>query len=511
MSSSSFSEAPARLGPGLEVAGFRLERELGRGADTVVFEATQLSLDRRVALKLLPAGDDPGAIEWPEHRHVVSLYAAGSWEHGRYVAMQLVRGSTLAQLLQAGKLEPRAALDALAGVASALDAAHAAGIVHGGITGRNVLVGADGKALLSDFGLADGAGVAGDRADFAALLRRCLGGRELEAPREASATELVRLARAQLPPPPRRRRRGLLAAGACALAAAAAALVLVLAGSDGQSVPAVERGTLALGSALAAGGISSVDCSGRPASGGSPACTLVQAELPGRRLEPARAGVIRRWVVRGARGELALQVIRRRGGEFVSAARTHYELVPDEGVHVLPANLAVRPGDRIGVELAPGASIGVRRSVPGATTERWIGPLFLVSRPVELGAGSGFDHEVMLRVEFAPGAEFRVPGQLSGSAAERAPAGRELSSVTVEVEGQVRRVAAVRLAGGIAIDLFAGPRRLARVPVPDADPAGELLDFGAGYTTRILRWRNPDGETVRHEYTVRPGTLMPRG
>jgi hypothetical protein len=181
-------------------------------------------------------------------------------------------------------------------------------------------------------------------------------------------------------------------------------------------------------------------------------------------------------------------------------------------VHVLPANLAVRPGDRIGVQLAPGAAIGVRREVPGATTARWLGQLFVDPRQIELGEGSGFDHELLLRAEYARGAEPTSAGQLIGRSARLAPAGRELRSRTVEVGGRLRRVAVVKLADAIALDLFTGDRRLARLPEPDADPAGRLLHFATSAVRYpILRWRNPDGRTVTHQYAVGAQTLSDRG
>ena len=69
-------------------------------------------------------------------------------------------------------------------------------------------------------------------------------------------------------------------------------------------------------------------------------------------------------------------------------------------------------------------------------------------------------------------------------------------------------MAVVRLADTVAVDLFAGGRRLARQPAPDADPAGRLLNFTTlGLRYPILRWRNPDGRTVTHEYAVDARTL----
>jgi hypothetical protein len=515
--SSSSSTEPA------ELSGFRLERELGRGSRSVVYEAVQISLVRPVALKLVPEETwaEMRSLGWPEHPRVVSLYATGPWEGGRFVAMQLVEGPTLAQLVEAGELDPARSAELLADVASALDAAHRAGVAHGAVAARNVLVDRDGHALLSDFGLGPAEPtVAGDRADFLALVRSSLGDRmpHLPEPRSLEPRDLVRLVREELSPAKRgsrvrRRRWATATAGIVGVAAAASlAALLVASGSGRDRVPPPETGAVALGSDLASGGISSVDCVGRPPSGGSQACTVVQTRLRGRPLAPSGAGVIRRWVVRGARGELALQVIRRRGDRYVSVARSRFEPVPDEGVHVLRANLAVRGGDLIGVQLAPGTAIGVRRSAPGATTARWLGQFLIEPRPVELEAGSGFDQEILLRADYMRGAQPRRPGELGGRAAQRAPAGSVLRSRTLEVGDVVRRVAVVRLADAVAVDLFARRRRLARVPAPDADPAGRLLDFNArGVASPVLRWRNPSGRTVGHEYGVGPRTLRLQG
>jgi Protein kinase domain len=508
MSSSSSTELA-------EIAGFRIERELGRGSRSVVYEALQVNLDRPVALKLVLDDDGAGTLDWPEHPRVVSLYATGPWEGSRFVAMQLVQGPTLAQLVETGGLGPARALELLADVAEALDAAHRARSAHGAVAAANVLVDGDGHALLSDFGLgAAEPTVAGDRADFLALARACLGDRApaLSDPGSFEAGEIVRLARSALPAP-RRRRLPAVAAGTAAVAAAAT-LVAVLAGADpsGDRVPQPAPGAVALGSELAAGRTSSVDCSGRSPSGGSQACTVVQTQLPGRALVPSTAGVVRRWLVRGARGEIALQVIRRQGNRYVSVARSRFESIPDEGVHVLRADLGVRGGDLLGVQLAPGAAIGVRRGVPGATTARWLGQLLVEPRAIELGPGTGFDDEILLRADYTRGARPRVSGALSGRRAERAPAGRVLSSGTVEIGGVVRRVAVVGLADSIAVDLLAGHRRLARLRATEVDPAGRLVNFTAlGFGYAVLRWRNPDGRTVVREYGLDARGLRPRG
>src|SRR5690242_16568637 len=95
-SSSSSTELVPELGA--ELSGFRLERLIGHGRESVVFEATQLNLERRVAFKLIPERPDGARLRWPEHPHVVSLYAAGPCEYGYFVAMQLIRATSLAKL-----------------------------------------------------------------------------------------------------------------------------------------------------------------------------------------------------------------------------------------------------------------------------------------------------------------------------------------------------------------------------------------------------------------------------
>jgi hypothetical protein len=491
---------------------------IGRGSGAVVYEATQIGLERRVALKLVPHDAKLDgrfrSLTWPEHVHVASMYAAGAYEHGHFVAMQLVRGATLAELSRSGRLEPAAALEILGQVAEALDAAHAAGIVHTAVRAQNVLVDRDGRAFLSDFGLgSDAVTPSADRAAFATMLRDCLGDPAPPGePLPSSARAIVRSASRPRPQTPRRRRHGPAIAAAGAIGVVAA-LVVLPAGSDEQveAPPPVLRGAQPLGSALQAAGVSSVDCDGQPPSGASQPCTLLQTELPGRPLVARRTGVIRRWIVFGAHGDLALQVLRRRGDRFTSPARTAVEHVPDGGIHAFPADLPIRRGDRIGVEVTPGSAIGVRMRVRGAATGRWFGPLLLTVRPIERGPGSGFDHEILLRAEYVPGGKRKLPGRLTGRAAAQAPAGRELRRRDLDLPGgEVRAVAVVRLPGRIALDLFAGEQRLARLTVPDADAHGRLRDLNAFSSPRLtLRWRNPDGRTIEHDYAVRAGSIAP--
>jgi serine/threonine-protein kinase len=150
---------------GAIVGPYRLGRVLGRGGMAVVYEATHESIGRIVALKLL-GGELARDAEFAdrfrregqvqaalEHPHVVTVYEAGGWEHGLYLAMQVVPGPTLAALIDRGALTVQRTLALHRQVAEALDAAHAAGLVHRDVKPRNVLVAPGDHAYLADFGL----------------------------------------------------------------------------------------------------------------------------------------------------------------------------------------------------------------------------------------------------------------------------------------------------------------------------------------------------------------------
>lgn len=153
---------------GESVAGYRIDEVIGSGGMGVVYEATQLALDRKVALKVLAPhlSDDlvfrerfrrEGVLQAAlEHPNVVTVYEAGESDAGLYLAMRLVRGTNLKELLAAGGLAPRDALSLLAQIAGALDAAHAQDVVHRDVKPPNILVDEDGKAFLADFGLTRG-------------------------------------------------------------------------------------------------------------------------------------------------------------------------------------------------------------------------------------------------------------------------------------------------------------------------------------------------------------------
>ncbi len=151
---------------GSTLAGYRIDALIARGGMGVVYRATQLALDRPVALKVIAgelAGDEKFRRRFLsesrlaaqlEHPAVVPVYDAREDDGELIVAMRLIEGGDLRQLIdREGPLEPGRAIHLLAQVAEALDAAHAAGIVHRDVKPHNILVEGE-RAFLSDFGLA---------------------------------------------------------------------------------------------------------------------------------------------------------------------------------------------------------------------------------------------------------------------------------------------------------------------------------------------------------------------
>ena len=151
---------------GSTVGGYRIDSLIARGGMGVVYRATQLALERPVALKVIArqlADDEKFRRRFLsesrlaaqlEHPAVVPVYDAREDDGELIVAMRLIEGGDLRKLIdREGPLEPERALHLLGQVAEALDAAHAAGIVHRDVKPHNVLIEGE-RAYLSDFGLA---------------------------------------------------------------------------------------------------------------------------------------------------------------------------------------------------------------------------------------------------------------------------------------------------------------------------------------------------------------------
>lgn len=347
------------------VPGFTLERSLGRRT----WEATQLDLGRRVALRRLDPGTPFHAADWPEHVAVVPLYAVVETDAGLYVATRLVPGArTLAEAggASAGRRRRR-----LAAARAVLDE-HP----HGDLTASDILIDPAGRVLLTGFGRA-GAGAGDDRAALARLSQ------------------------------PERRRGWAAPAAAAAAAVLAVAVAVALAGDgddDGApAVPPITRGATAIGSALAGGAVDTVDCDGVPPDGTSPLCTVLQAKLPDRRLTAERPGIVRGWAVRGARGRIALVVLQPMGRGYISYNRSRIVEVSDPDTPAyFRADRSAPAGARFGIELSPGAAIGIRRRVAGASTSRVFGPLRSAPIRVPVNRG-GAGEELLLRVDLVNG------------------------------------------------------------------------------------------------------------
>ncbi|HUA42376.1 MAG TPA: protein kinase [Streptosporangiaceae bacterium] len=155
---------------GYRISGYRLEQQIGRGGMAAVFGAYDERLERQVALKILApalAEDEvfrqrfiaesraAAAVEDP---HIIPIYEAGEADGVLFIAMRLVRGGDLRTLVtQRGPLAPVRAEWILSAVASALDAAHASGLVHRDVKPANMLLdvrpGRPDHVYLSDFGV----------------------------------------------------------------------------------------------------------------------------------------------------------------------------------------------------------------------------------------------------------------------------------------------------------------------------------------------------------------------
>ncbi len=153
---------------GLVLEGrYRLEERLARGGMSTVYAATDLRLHRTVAVKVMAEhlAHDPTfvgrftrearAAAMLSHPNVVSVSDQGSDQDLVFLVMELVRGRTLRDLLQArGRLTVAEAFAVLEPVLAGLSAAHRAGIVHRDVKPENVLIGHDGSVKVADFGLA---------------------------------------------------------------------------------------------------------------------------------------------------------------------------------------------------------------------------------------------------------------------------------------------------------------------------------------------------------------------
>jgi serine/threonine protein kinase len=163
---------PGGFTVGSQIAGYRLEEQIGRGGMAVVFRAHDSRLDRRVALKILApelARDEAfrqrfiresRAAAAVDHPHIIPVFEAGEAAGVLFIAMRYVQGGDVRTLLdEEGTQTPARVVGIVTQVASALDAAHSHGLVHRDVKPANMLLdstagsGRPDHVYLSDFGL----------------------------------------------------------------------------------------------------------------------------------------------------------------------------------------------------------------------------------------------------------------------------------------------------------------------------------------------------------------------
>ena len=156
---------------GTVVAGrYRLDQVIGAGRLGVVYEANDLTASRRVALELVPAGQDEAAarlareaktLQMLEHRNIVAFIDAGDVDGGKFLVTERVRGVTLRELVADGVVEPRRALGIVRQILDAVGHAHQLGVIHRDVTPDSIML-ADGGSetggselvKIIDFGVA---------------------------------------------------------------------------------------------------------------------------------------------------------------------------------------------------------------------------------------------------------------------------------------------------------------------------------------------------------------------
>ncbi|MEK7865504.1 MAG: protein kinase [Planctomycetota bacterium] len=155
-----------RLRVGTLLGQFRIDEFIGRGGMGAVYKATQTSLDRSVALKVLPRhmAEDPEfvqrfhreakALAELNHPNIVSIYDKGNEDGQYFFAMEFVDGVSLRHLIKSKTVSPAQALALVPQLCEALEYAHSRGVIHRDIKPENILVDRSGRVKIADFGLA---------------------------------------------------------------------------------------------------------------------------------------------------------------------------------------------------------------------------------------------------------------------------------------------------------------------------------------------------------------------
>jgi eukaryotic-like serine/threonine-protein kinase len=146
---------------------YELVKRIGEGGMGAVFEATDVELGRKVALKVIKPefAEDPGVLRrfkqelvlarQVTHRNVIRIFDFGAADGVRFITMEYVEGRHLASILrERRKLPPAEAVALIKQICDGLIAAHAEGVVHRDLKPSNIMIDAQGRALIMDFGIA---------------------------------------------------------------------------------------------------------------------------------------------------------------------------------------------------------------------------------------------------------------------------------------------------------------------------------------------------------------------
>jgi len=160
------ADGRAQLAGGQRIGHYEIIRLLGEGGMGEVYLAQDRKLHRKIALKLLPASfttdtervrrfeREAHAASALNHPNILTVYEIGESDSSRFIATEFVEGQTLREMMLRSRLDLSESLDIAIQIASALVAAHRAGVVHRDIKPENVMVREDGIVKVLDFGLA---------------------------------------------------------------------------------------------------------------------------------------------------------------------------------------------------------------------------------------------------------------------------------------------------------------------------------------------------------------------
>src|SRR5208283_1910876 len=154
------------LPPGTTIGSYEILAPLGAGGMGEVYRARDASLRRDVAIKLIPATfsqdsdrlrrftQEAQSTAALNHPNIVSIYQIGDHQGGPYIVSELLEGQSLRQVVQAGPLPARRAINYGVQIARGLAAANSKGIIHRDLKPENIFVTRDGRVKILDFGLA---------------------------------------------------------------------------------------------------------------------------------------------------------------------------------------------------------------------------------------------------------------------------------------------------------------------------------------------------------------------